>query len=1169
MNKKIHKTISLILIFILTVTNLLTTFALSGIGDGTGNYVSTGGARDGDPKLSSFNASLVSFSDKDTYKTYVSFIVAGDTTTKNTILKSRSFIDNRNGMLYSKPSIIENKSPFKDNFVEPSAFTWAPEYIIVDSKFPQVAKKGTYYRNPRKAVEWALKTDKDGTGYIETWFKSKIDELKSLGYSFDKFFSQEDIFSSGKYVITVEPIAVMTNAPTGKFNITTSLTSAQMGIYNLAKLSPGTGGTVRPTALWDSYHNDKETGGTKNWSGSYAPFITTELVNSSILTKDSVQSPNGDSKINTLNIPFVDSVKQFETDERYTKNKKHTPRTMVDYGGIWIVSMPEKDPYISKNLQINQPKTDFQVEEPEVISFNEKIGEIELSVKGGYHPINEEYKWRFPEINNNIFDIKTTTRKDTVYNPNNNNIPNGTTGVTSGFDKDSVTVGNESLFDAVMASKTLSEEEMQVIKEIQPSAEVKSYFGDDDSIKVLTNQTPSEFSIKLESGRVTYPGIKDYLNKELSNLTDGSEKSRTTVKKVTDAISSAVLEQPTKDNSSFPESAEITYEDFRSDDRLKLEVFIYDDMGNYITHYEKHIADVAKDNNITGSEVFEKYTPMNLVKNTGEETIKFELDPQKYKEANSLVITSRINWIDPKEQKSHYYKNDEYLKRSETLPNLADDGLGWTNNLRQTIVEIPKPNLVATSIIPTVNYETEKLCIEAEGLIEKISTPTISTTHTVSIYKMTTSGYELVKEHIEELPNVKQGDVVKFNNGQWCTGIDVPKNSTQKYYVVYEINKPKTQPDNEETYWDNKVDDYIDIVQGINWTATDVIGKAVNKQPNNPEYFEYDLTINGTGVLSSLVQDGKTSINAQHDLYISFDTGSNKNWTKIASTDTGKKMQGYTTHLSAKSKTPIKVEANKSKIIFLKYCINEPKISPKNETIDNDNCVTNTITLPGPIPDDQKIGFPNLSCTFTIGQSDTKFLPTQAGVFREMRPIDEQYGRLVNIRYTGSESPRWRSCGICYGEWVDEYGEEVHNHLKYGIDGKGQASNFQVTDGNGVHDNLEQYHKGSTYYTTRYFTGNPPTKDPKDTIYKYKNRKTLDLNMSAQTIRYYEQRSQSVADCHCDDCECDPCTCSSTEYWTVALNPVQEKEFVIRFDEEYTYDMDNSRTYSTEVFSFL
>ena len=322
-------------------------------------------------------------------------------------------------------------------------------------------------------------------------------------------------------------------------------------------------------------------------------------------------------------------------------------------------------------------------------------------------------------------------------------------------------------------------------------------------------------------------------------------------------------------------------------------------------------------------------------------------------------------------------------------------------------------------------------------------------------------------------------------------------------------------------------------------------------------------------MLSSLVQDGKTSINAQHDLYISFDTGSNKNWTKIASTDTGKKMQGYTTHLSAKSKTPIKVEANKSKIIFLKYCINEPKISPKNETIDNDNCVTNTITLPGPIPDDQKIGFPNLSCTFTIGQSDTKFLPTQAGVFREMRPIDEQYGRLVNIRYTGSESPRWRSCGICYGEWVDEYDEEVHNHLKYGIDGKGQASNFQVTDGNGVHDNLEQYHKGSTYYTTRYFTGNPPTKDPKDTIYKYKNRKTLDLNMSAQTIRYYEQRSQSVADCHCDDCECDPCTCSSTEYWTVALNPVQEKEFVIRFDEEYTYDMDNSRTYSTEVFSFL
>lgn len=413
-----------------------------------------------------------------------------------------------------------------------------------------------------------------------------------------------------------------------------------------------------------------------------------------------------------------------------------------------------------------------------------------------------------------------------------------------------------------MASKTLSEEEMQVIKEIQPSAEVKSYFGDDDSIKVLTNQTPSEFSIKLESGRVAYPGIKDYLNKELSNLTDGSEKSRTTVKKVTDAISSAVLEQPTKDNSSFPESAEITYEDFRSDDRLKLEVFIYDDMGNYITHYEKHIADVAKDNNITGSEVFEKYTPMNLVKNTGEETIKFELDPQKYKEANSLVITSRINWIDPKEQKSHYYKNDEYLKRSETLPNLADDGLGWTNNLRQTIVEIPKPNLVATSIIPTVNYETEKLCIEAEGLIEKISTPTINTTHTVSIYKMTTSGYELVKEHTEELPNVKQGDVVKFNNGQWCTGIDVPKNSTQKYYVIYEINKPKTQPDNEETYWDNKVYDYIDIVQGINWTATDVIGKAVNKQPNNPEYFEYDLTINGTGVLSSLVQDGKTSINA-------------------------------------------------------------------------------------------------------------------------------------------------------------------------------------------------------------------------------------------------------------------------------------------------------------------
>lgn len=304
-------------------------------------------------------------------------------------------------------------------------------------------------------------------------------------------------------------------------------------------------------------------------------------------------------------------------------------------------------------------------------------------------------------------------------------------------------------------------------------------------------------------------------------------------------------------------------------------------------------------------------------------------------------------------------------------------------------------------------------------------------------------------------------------------------------------------------------------------------------------------------------------------MYISFDTGSNKNWTKIASTDTGKKMQGDTTHLSAKSKTPIKVEANKSKIIFLKYCINEPRISPKNETIDNDNCVTNTIALPGPIPDDQKIGFPNLSCTFTIGQSDTKFLPTQAGVFREMRPIDEQYGRLVNIRYTGSESPRWRSCGICYGEWIDEYGEEVHNHLNYGIDGKGQASNFQVTDGNGVHDNLEQYHKGSTYYTTRYFTGNPPIKDPKDTIYKYRNRKTLDLNMSAQTIRYYEQRSQSVADCHCDDCKCDPCTCSSTEYWTVALNPVQEKEFVIRFDEEYTYDMDNSRTYSTEVFSFL
>lgn len=1166
---RITRLVALLLTFVLTTISLSPTTTLANTGGlGTGDYVNnTAFDKNKLPTVKEAygNFSLVSFIPKSSAGTYIpygSFIVASHQKGKDILSKRQAlvFIDNDTdiGLPYSKNKLINDyKVPSEviGNSNEPHSWRRVSKtpFVIVNDELPQVAinSKTKYAGKPEEAIKWAVQTVEGGNSKVYAWTKSIQSQLEQIE-GFDTHFLHSEEFENGQFIVMVEPMFYIENAPfpNSSEKCDVLLTAAQLGLYDILKFKY-LGGSQSPISSWDS---------TNAWS-TKSPFINGNLAKNAFLTLDSLQSSDSDNiSVDTGNVgkgdyPVVKTQKDWYNN--YFKGNKQTPRLLIEQGGVWLASkIPPEPP--EPNVAINLPKTDFQVETPEVTNFEEVQDgnfKLEVNIKGGYNPINEEYVWKYPEIVTSTKGLKVTSTKENLPNGKNLDIPDGEDRL---FQADKrVATGKGTFEDLVKDAQSLTPEEREHFKKIADMPFAMS-LADDYTIKALTSMSPDEFSKKNPNdGTVYYNGIIKIIN---DLLTKGqSEEEAKLTRKITANISGVVTDNPTYEQAELPPEKPISYEDFREDERLVLEVFVKTDMGGDVAYFKKHIADVAKDNGITDDSGFKEYKPMKLIKegSMNGDSIVFDIPKDRVKDANHLVITARINWIDPAETYTHYYKNDEYLKRSETLPQNAPDALGWTNNLTQVTIEIPKPNLIALDIIPTINYDTEKLCIEATGQIEEIFTPTINTTHTVAIYKMTTKGYELVKEHTLPIINAKKGDIVKFNNGEpWCTGIEVPKNSTQKYYVTYYINKPHTQPDNESNYFDNTVSNFIDVSQGINWQARDILFNAKNKTPDSTESFTYDITLDGTGVLESLIQDGTTKISATHDIYISEDAGSNKTWTKVASSNTGKKSQGESTWLQAKLQ-PITVKANTSKTIYVKYCVNNPFLSPKKETNHNDNCVTNSLTLLGPNPSRQDLGFPSLSCTFTVGGHDTQFKAIPSGAFREVRPITEEWGRLTNIRYGGAENWAWRSCGICSGEWKDEKGEVVNTDTHVGTTHYGS---------NGIHDNIEQYWKGSVGYNTWYLSGSPPIQDKTDTLNKYQDKRTLDLTLQQQTVWYFTQRSVTVKDCHCKKCKCkNGCDCTSTGYYTVALSPNQEKEFVVRFDEEYTYNPKNSRTYSTEA----
>lgn len=1226
---KIHKilqrSVSMLLCILLFLTAIPTPSSAEeiqprgGAGGGNINYPSSGGSA-GTNAVSGegIYLSLVSFCDRDTGEVLFSFTV-GHGINKDFLRNCFTYKDLRTNAPASKTTLIADldkgtgSNLYNHKLPDGIVYDIFPMDTFIDESegtsikvFPQVGKYSKtqgyngMHTNIDQAIKWSVSTAStpDGNPHLFNWlyhFQDKINSAARKAGVEDKVVDVDNgllPYDDGNLVMTVEPLLVYSPVPgwvhpssAGVSNLpddrhhTAALTTTHIGVSEVVPNGR------YPFSGYDLYPVGSLVGGTRAWMTSVAPIMLNAITTSAVLMRDSFKpfqnsGELGVGEIPHMNIGIFKDKAEAETYLNFGKGKTFSPYNLIKYGGVWLAFTPQ-DWYNPPNtINMNTPKTDFKIEKPEIVEFDQSTGRMVLDISGGYNPITPEYTWRYPEIKKDIFAVTSTAKMKNLLNHNNQPYP-AELGVDSTYDKESSTAGDGSYKDLLKNanSNIISDEVKSQLESTLGSISTETEpIGSDKLIsQYLAGMSQKDFSKKTPYGATEYPGMRNVVENKVRSRLAGIVDDKI-IKNIAGLINSISVELPTYNETKFKDMYDSpSYGSlFGTDDRVTIKVIGYTDTGIKLFEEEKHLKDIALDNGYTDYnqvDLFSTYTPLNLMTpgNADKYLVIEGLTTANHPEmatAGGVIVEARINWVDADNQKQHFYWGDQYWKRTETLPDVSPEGLGWSNNVAKTDVVLEKSNLKAVEITPTWTGQDEHLDdkdrvigytnyfkAEATGIVDTLVTPTVNTTHTLIAYVQDNYGNLTEINRVSQVVNnLKEGDEVHLT----ITGSHyVDYRDESKILFVYEINPTRKEPIEETTFNDNKISAGLNYSNAVDWIAKNITYDVTEKSSTDKAK-TYDISLNGVSTL----QTNRKAYNAIQDIYISYDDGDNKNWTKVASKETGNTTVGGSMTAVLRN---ISVPANKTKIVFIRYTINLPLANPLYELKVNNNTVETAVVLGGPIPEDQTIGFPKLTCSFTLSGYDTQFNAVPTGTFIEDRPITEQYGRLVNIRYNGNYRSSVYSCDS--GE--DSKGNPTDEANNYGNGISGGSSSSQSNERNGIDDAVEQYWKGSTTYTTRYLRGKSPTKDPNDTINKYSNKTNLDLVEYVQTVDYCEGDSWTSHHTHYVGTDSEGNSiydhCYDTHVDSYSLSPIQTKEFTVKFDEEYTYNDSSSRTYSTEA----
>lgn len=934
-------------------------------------------------------------------------------------------------------------------------------------------------------------------------------------------------------------------------------------------------------------------------SAGYARYATKEGVNRSyysrtprigeiFLAVSHLKSHQSGTSLTSLS----NRVKGYDTFSKIADRKNTT--MLTNAAGIYIIKLIPTNNSTKHPTEINIPPTDFHmttlkpVPNEDGLLIDLEKGEITLDVRGGYNGDTRGYG----------------------EGGNTNVDEDGNNGNLAGADNSTITYKgypwketDGSLMDkknSILFAKALSNN-AQSTKISCPihganaipieDDRLESEFGIPGLARVFNysvfpnNRLEQEWvenpkGIVADDGCRIFPELQEHLhNKTIETIESNPDTSALLTSKVREALKINGLKLNWDERN-------ISKDFLANDDRIKFQVYLQTDYqklqgkGEGIVSYNEHITETMDKNNVN-SLPGNKSLKLKVQNNDdGTLTLKWDPNDPKIKEAldysKSIFVTASINWIEPEDRQTHAYEGDKWLRTESINSNNIQGGNGWINNSLQFELRIPRPNLKANEVTPRYDEEREMICIEGVGFIDKLmpGQKTISSDHTIRLYD---ANGKLVGEQTKQFKDAQLGTQVDFE--EICFKVPKPKPSEEVDYVVeYEINPSETKPKAEETFEDNIVVNEITIGGDFNWKATNVTASAVNTTPSGIEEFVYKLDVVGQGILEKNSLPNTPTYKTDHIIryWDKENPGSVQEFPLNPTKDVSRGQSIEYSQLQYPDnwlQPEITVPRHTTKEIVIEYEVNPSQTKPDFETTYNDNVVRTEIKLPGPTyidPPNKNIPVHSLDCVYPNDNgTDTKV--SSVNTFTFSMPYTEKWGK---------KNPTYHHTGIIrypsHEALIDNVGASVipqtmpgySNARPDGIPDDNQQAPYDVTysfyeySGNTMIPNMHTeiiptYRREER---THYHTHDGPTGPPASCS-------RIPASAGAHSIDHYCPGHGTEEDP--EPCpENDHCACVArycTEYHIYEIDSTLRTDYYVAFDDEYTNDKNNSRTFSTEA----
>lgn len=1166
MTTRIQKIISILLVTILTIStsplNLLNTLRVNGnptqtprdVGDGGsssgGNTGSTANGKYPVINTKEFPGYLYTIVKTETDETTLELkretpIASGIVVAKNSsngrdrLSKTKMLLLNDGGT-YRYPSklgilqLMKIQNDFRQYALTDLKLTDLGSGIIVkdilQSKIlPQIKMSDSSFGiTPEQAVESFLQEKGNNGTYKNDFHEFFYEILKARKFSYvgrdeENIYNQkvlDQLFTDGSIALHIEPIIIDDTSQV-------SYTASALAIHQLR-------GDLRNNA--NKNFNSLLNSANGGYIGA-VPVVTDTFIRRAHLTaKGTTPGVNQVTRsIKSYKNDLSDLSPKVRAGSGSTANYKTSPLRLIDSAGIFILKRQYKPSKVSSELEVNVPATDFYLSEFRVVPApdgnpieflkgqgknGDDLARIKVKVKGGYN--FKKFPWKETE--------------------------GDLTGIGLQGSKPNEDIKGTRAVDLNMMGKTTRVKDMKTFDKKELKTILKPY-------------SPSSPRLELQQSRNNYIArlnITPILNQSASQINNDKQslikRTSTPVRTIKpDTTFKKQLETLTKklgySASAFElawNPAPLTRDFVAKDKRMIFEVFIKS--TNQVNNGSasgivsdkiplSQVMDKMRISKLDGSEG--ELTPTgNKSKEDGIIVLEFDMNPTirtELERSTGLVLQAQINWVDDKQQASHSYTGDPW-KRTEAPLNHAQGGYGWSNNWKRLEIQLPKPNLVATTIKATHNLDDNTLCIDATGILDELPASfgkTLNTTQTINVYD---SKGALLQTKTETVKGLKLKDTF---SQKLCVPI---ANKGKDFTFEYIINKDKRFPKGESNFDDNIQIGNITVGQGeIDWIASKIDYEAPVRSTGKS--YIYDISITGEGYLGR--NDlSKNKISTYSKLDIS-EVGSNKTYGDLKQNNPKLSVGQKFRHTSDKT-ISVEVGINQTKFIEAKFTVNPDKDRPKKEQTFTNNVVTRVIQLDGPkppeltIPTDSPDPVDPAYCLY----DDTSGRPIDLynlASFTVKMPREEVWGRKIP---TYHQIASYRSSGgyAChpYEGGRDELGalSVPKNHKYYGD---------YYRRGDNIKDSLQS----APYdYSYSYFT------------YDDKGLRTLNTRVIP---RYISNTTYHEHVYRYDEITGKPIMCSYAITTVSELDKDLDTSYTVFIDDVYTNSKDKSRTYSTEA----